>query len=88
MAITTSVVLYDPTDTSPGLRTLAGFLAGFSGRTPEAYTLDLRVFYRWCDEHRLDLFAETRHGRRLSTLAGSIPHSAHLRRGAGLEPRQ
>ena len=28
MAITTSVVLYDPTDTSPEVRTFAGFLAG------------------------------------------------------------
>jgi integrase/recombinase XerD len=53
-------VLYDPTDTSPEVRTLAGFLAGFSGRTREAYTLDLRQFYRWCDEHRLGLFDVTR----------------------------
>jgi integrase/recombinase XerD len=60
MAITTEVVLYDPTDTSPEVRTLAGFLAGFSGRTREAYTLDLRQFYRWCDEHRLGLFDVTR----------------------------
>jgi hypothetical protein len=37
MAITTSVVLFDPMDTSPEVRTLAGFLAGFSGRTREAY---------------------------------------------------
>jgi len=60
MAITTSVVLYDLMDTSPEVRTLAGFLAGFSGRTREAYTLDLRQFYRWCDEHRLDLLRVTR----------------------------
>lgn len=46
MAITTSVVLYDPADASPEVRTLAGFLAGFLG--PEAYTLDLRQSYRCC----------------------------------------
>lgn len=60
MAATTSVVLYDPQDTSPEVRTIAGFLAGYSGRTREAYTLDLRLFYRWCDDHRLGLFALTR----------------------------
>ena len=60
MAATTSVVLYDPQDTSPEVQTLAGFLAGYSGRTREAYTLDLRMFYRWCEEHRLGLFDLTR----------------------------
>ncbi len=37
-----------------------GFLAGYSGRTREAYTLDLRMFYRWCEEHQLALFEITR----------------------------
>ena len=60
MAASTSVVLYDPQDTSPEVRTLAGFLAGYSGRTREAYTLDLRMFYRWCEEHGLGLFDLTR----------------------------
>ncbi len=60
MAATTSVVLYDPQDTSPEVRTIAGFLAGYSGRTREAYTLDLRMFYRWCDERSLGLFDLTR----------------------------
>ena len=60
MAATTSVVLYDPQDTSPEVRTIAGFLAGYSGRTREAYTLDLRMFYRWCDERSLGLFGLTR----------------------------
>lgn len=47
-ATTTSVVLYDPQDTSPEVRILAGFLAGYSGRTREAYTLDLRMsLQRW-----------------------------------------
>ena len=60
MVATTSVVLYDPQDTSPEVRTIAGFLAGYSGRTREAYTLDLRMFYRWCDERSLGLFDLTR----------------------------
>jgi site-specific recombinase XerD len=60
MAATTSVVLYDPQGTSPEVRTQAGFLAGYSGRTREAYTLDLRMFYRWCEEHHLGLFDLTR----------------------------
>ncbi|MBA2279651.1 MAG: site-specific integrase [Acidimicrobiia bacterium] len=60
MAASTSVVLYDPQDTSPEVQTLVGFLAGYSGRTREAYTLDLRMFYRWCEEHRLGLFDLTR----------------------------
>jgi hypothetical protein len=52
MAANTSVVLYDPKETSTEVKTVAGFLAGYSGRTREAYTLDLRLCYRWCDGHR------------------------------------
>ena len=59
-ATTSSVVLYDPQDTSPEVRAVAGYLAGFSERTREAYTLDLRMFYRWCDEHRLALLEVSR----------------------------
>lgn len=44
------------TETSPDVTTAAGFLAGYSGPTREAYTLDLRQFIRWCGEHRLGLF--------------------------------
>jgi site-specific recombinase XerD len=60
MAVSHSVVLYEPTETSAEVVTVAGFLAGYSGRTREAYTLDLRQFIRWCDEHRLSLFDVTR----------------------------
>jgi integrase/recombinase XerD len=60
MAVTHSVVLYDPTETSAEVKAVAGFLAGYSGRTREAYTLDLRQFYGWCDRHRLQLFEVTR----------------------------
>ena len=48
------------TETSEEVKAAAGFLAGFSGRTREAYTLDLRQFIIWCDQHRLRLFDVTR----------------------------
>ena len=35
---------------------LAGFLAGYSGQTRDAYTLDLRQFATWCTGHGLRLF--------------------------------
>ena len=35
---------------------LAGFLAGYSGLTREAYALDLRQFVSWCQQHHLHLF--------------------------------
>ena len=61
MAATThELVAYEPTETSPEVRTIAGFLAGYSGRTREAYTLDLRQFLRWSTEHDLELFEMTR----------------------------
>ena len=56
MAVTHSVVLYDPKETSAEVKAAAGFLAGYSGRTREAYTLDLRQFYGWCANHALGLF--------------------------------
>jgi site-specific recombinase XerD len=36
---------------------VAGFLAGYSGRTREAYALDVRMFCRWCAERDLQLFS-------------------------------
>jgi hypothetical protein len=39
---------------------LAGFLAGYSGMTCEAYTLDLRQFTAWCRQRQLRLFAVRR----------------------------
>jgi len=35
---------------------LAGFLAGYSGLTRQAYELDLRQFVSWCRQHQLHLF--------------------------------
>jgi integrase/recombinase XerD len=39
---------------------LAGFLAGYSGLTREAYALDLRQFTAWCRQRQLRLFAVRR----------------------------
>ena len=39
---------------------LAGFLAGYSGLTRQAYELDLRQFAGWCQQHQLHLFAARR----------------------------
>jgi len=35
---------------------LAGFLAGCTGLTREAYALDLREFAGWCQLHNVRLF--------------------------------
>ena len=39
---------------------LAGFLAGYSGLTREAYELDLRQFASWCQQYHLHLFQARR----------------------------
>ena len=39
---------------------LAGFLAGYSGLTRQAYELDLRQYASWCQQYQLRLFAARR----------------------------
>jgi hypothetical protein len=39
---------------------LAGFMAGYSGLTRQAYELDLRQFASWCQQHHLRLFQARR----------------------------
>jgi site-specific recombinase XerD len=39
---------------------LAGFLAGYTGLTRQAYELDLRPFASWCALHHLHLFGARR----------------------------
>jgi integrase/recombinase XerD len=39
---------------------LAGFLAGYSGLTRDAYTLDLRLCVAWCPEHQVAVFGARR----------------------------
>ena len=55
MPTTTSLVLYDPRNADPEAVALAGFLAGYSGRIREAYTMDLRQFFTWCENRQLQL---------------------------------
>lgn len=45
-----------PRSADPEVVALAGFLAGYGGRTREAYALDLRQFFAWCTERHLRLF--------------------------------
>ena len=45
---------------SPARIAVAGFLAGYSGRTREAYSLDLRQWARWCTEQHLELLGVAR----------------------------
>jgi site-specific recombinase XerD len=56
MAESTSVVIYDPPSADPEVVALAGFLAGYGGRTREAYSLDLRQFLAWCERRGVKLF--------------------------------
>src|SRR6266566_1407027 len=39
---------------------LAGFLAGYTGLTRDAYALDLRQYAGWCQQHHLRLFQARR----------------------------
>ncbi len=58
--VTSTVVVVDQTFTEAERFALAGFLAGYSGLTREAYALDLRQFAQWCEDHGLHLFAARR----------------------------
>ena len=60
-AQTTEVVPIVESLFSPSEQTaLAGFLAGYSGLTRDAYALDLRMFTTWCQQHGLHLFQARR----------------------------
>jgi integrase/recombinase XerD len=56
----TAVATVEPLFTEPERLALAGFLAGYTGLTREAYALDLRQYAAWCQQHHLHLF----HARR------------------------
>jgi hypothetical protein len=59
-AIPSAFVPVTPVFASTERRALAGFLAGYSGLTRQAYELDLRQFASWCQQHQLRLFAARR----------------------------
>ena len=52
----TALVPVAPVFTGTERLALAGFLAGYSGLTRQAYELDLRQFAAWCQQHQLQLF--------------------------------
>ena len=60
MSTSTTVATAEPVFTKPERLALAGFLAGYTGLTREAYALDLRQYARWCQQHHLPLFQARR----------------------------
>jgi hypothetical protein len=51
-----AVAVVEPVFTESERLALAGFLAGYTGLTREAYALDLRQFASWCQQHQVRLF--------------------------------
>ena len=58
--LSTAIVVSDPMFSDAERVALGGYLAGYSGLTREAYTLDLRLFAAWCAQHNLGLFEARR----------------------------
>ena len=56
----TAIAVPEPVFTAQERLALAGFLAGYTGLTREAYALDLRQFTAWCQLHHLRLFQARR----------------------------
>jgi integrase/recombinase XerD len=56
----TTVAVAEPVFTSQERLALAGFLAGYTGLTREAYALDLRQYAAWCHQRHLRLFEARR----------------------------
>ncbi len=56
----TAIAVVEPVFTDQERLALAGFLAGYTGLTREAYALDLRQFATWCQLRYLRLFRARR----------------------------
>jgi site-specific recombinase XerD len=56
----TALIPVVPVFTNTERLALAGFLAGYSGLTRQAYELDLRQYASWCHRHQLRLFQARR----------------------------
>jgi hypothetical protein len=52
----TLIAVVEPAFTNAERLALAGFLAGYTGLTRDAYTLDLRQYASWCHTRHLRLF--------------------------------
>jgi integrase/recombinase XerD len=55
-----AVAVAEPVFTESERLALAGFLAGYTGLTRQAYALDLRQFASWCQKHQVRLFQARR----------------------------
>jgi hypothetical protein len=49
----TVIAVAEPAFTNAERLALAGFLAGYTGLTREAYALDLRQYASWCQQHHV-----------------------------------
>jgi site-specific recombinase XerD len=56
----TAIAVAEPVFTSQQRRAAAGFLAGYTGLTRDAYALDLRQVTAWCQQRYLRLFQARR----------------------------
>jgi integrase/recombinase XerD len=56
----TEVAVAEPAFSNAERLALAGFLAGYTGLTREAYALDLRQYASWCHQHHVRLFQARR----------------------------
>jgi hypothetical protein len=93
ISTSTSLATRDQLFSTAEQLSLAGFLAGYSGLTRDAYALDLRQYVAWCIEHQLAVFGARRadiecFARHLESLGGAratsagppkSPHAAVLR---------
>ncbi len=59
-AASAAIVAVEPVFSKNEQLALAGFLAGYTGLTREAYALDLRQFAAWCQRHQFRLFGVRR----------------------------
>lgn len=56
----TAVAAAESVFTEPKQLALAGFLAGYTGLTREAYALNLRQYASWCQQRYIRLFQARR----------------------------
>jgi pimeloyl-ACP methyl ester carboxylesterase len=56
----TAIAAVEPVFTEPEQLALAGLLAGYTGLTREAFSLDLRQYASWCQQRHLRLFQARR----------------------------
>ena len=75
LSTSTSLATRDELFSTNAQLALAGFLAGYSGLTCDAYTLDLRQYVTWRTEHRLAVF-----GTRRADIEGFARHLESLGR--------